>query len=56
MGIFLGGLFIRQFRPEPKLLTTLITIVELIGFMGIFSAIFLGCPASQFSGTKHDEM
>jgi hypothetical protein len=56
MGIFLGGLLIHQFRPGPKLLTLLITIVEIFGYMGIFSAIFLGCPASQLSGTKQDEM
>ncbi|CAG2181249.1 unnamed protein product, partial [Oppiella nova] len=50
-GVFLGGLFIRRFLPGPRVLTAFITIVEMIGAMGMFSALFLGCPQSQFAGT-----
>ncbi|CAG2109750.1 unnamed protein product, partial [Medioppia subpectinata] len=53
-GIFLGGLFIRKFLPGPRLLTSLITIVELFAVMGMLSALFLGCPQSQFAGTHHN--
>ncbi|CAG2180871.1 unnamed protein product, partial [Oppiella nova] len=50
-GVFLGGLFIRRFLPGPRVLTAFITIVEMIGAIGMFSALFLGCPQSQFAGT-----
>ena len=53
-GIFLGGLFIRQFQPGPRTLTSFITIVEIFGATGLFAALFLGCPVSEFSGTKYD--
>ncbi|CAG2174982.1 unnamed protein product, partial [Oppiella nova] len=50
-GVFLGGLFIRKFLPGPRVLTAFVTIVEMIGAMGLLSAVFLGCPQSQFAGT-----
>ncbi|CAG2109912.1 unnamed protein product, partial [Medioppia subpectinata] len=53
-GIFLGGVFIRKFLPGPRLLTSLITIVELFAVTGFVTAIFLGCPQSQFAGTQHN--
>ncbi|CAG2112576.1 unnamed protein product [Medioppia subpectinata] len=53
-GIFLGGVFIRKCLPGPRLLTSLITIVELFAVMGMLSALFLGCPESQFDGTSGD--
>ncbi|CAG2114152.1 unnamed protein product [Medioppia subpectinata] len=53
-GIFLGGVFIRKFLPGPRLLTSLVTIVEVFAIMGMLSALFLGCPQSQFAGTHHN--
>ena len=49
-GIFIGGALIRQFRPKAKLLTSMIVAFETIGLIGVFSAMFLGCPLSKISG------
>ncbi|XP_054163348.1 solute carrier organic anion transporter family member 74D-like [Oppia nitens] len=54
LGIFFGGILIRQFKPGPKLLTTLIASVEIFGLIGLISAMFLGCPSGRLYGTLFD--
>ncbi|CAG2108395.1 unnamed protein product [Medioppia subpectinata] len=49
-GIFIGGVLIRQFKPGPRALTTLIASVEIFGLIGIISAMFMGCPATLSHG------
>ena len=56
IGVFLGGFFIQCFRPPPRVLTSFVTVVEVLALMGMFSAIFLGCPSSQFAGKQTDQL
>ncbi|CAG2104452.1 unnamed protein product [Medioppia subpectinata] len=49
IGILLGGVFIKYTQPGPKVLTSVITIVELFGTIGFISALFLGCPLTPFA-------
>ncbi|CAG2167176.1 unnamed protein product [Oppiella nova] len=50
LGIFIGGILIRLFKPGPKALTSLIASVEIFGLIGIISAMFMGCPATLLHG------
>lgn len=52
VGIFLGGFFIHAFKPRPRILTSFLTLVELLGGAGIILAFFLGCPQSNFAGEQ----
>ncbi|CAG2177936.1 unnamed protein product, partial [Oppiella nova] len=48
-GILLGGAFITYVQPGPILLTSFITVIELMGTIGFISALFLGCPPTPFA-------
>ncbi|XP_054164675.1 solute carrier organic anion transporter family member 74D-like, partial [Oppia nitens] len=49
IGMLMGGAFISFLKPGPRLLTSFITIVELLSTMGLFSALALGCPPLNFA-------
>ncbi|CAG2164048.1 unnamed protein product [Oppiella nova] len=49
IGLFIGGAYITYLKPGAKTLAIVVTVVEVLGNTGMFSAIFLGCPASHFA-------
>ncbi|CAG2103692.1 unnamed protein product [Medioppia subpectinata] len=49
IGLILGGAYIKYLQPGPKLLTSFITVIELLGLIGFISALFLGCPLTPFA-------
>jgi hypothetical protein len=53
-GIIGGGMFIRFFKPSPRMLTALIFSVELFANAGIMSGFFFGCEQSEFYGFSPD--
>lgn len=48
----MGGFFIHVFKPRPRILTSFLTLVELLGGAGIIFSFFLGCPQSEFAGER----
>lgn len=50
IGIFIGGGFIRIFKPGPRLLSFLVFFVELFIAGGMIAGLYLGCDGSAFFG------
>ena len=52
IGIMIGGVFIRQFKPGPRRLISWMFAVENIASLSILGAMFLGCPLPNFADTS----
>ncbi|XP_035208493.1 solute carrier organic anion transporter family member 74D-like [Stegodyphus dumicola] len=46
IGIFLGGICIRKFKPKPRFLTGYMLFVETFAGVVLFCALFMGCQSS----------
>ncbi|XP_035215738.1 solute carrier organic anion transporter family member 74D-like isoform X2 [Stegodyphus dumicola] len=52
LGILLGGIAIRKFKPRPRVMTGGIVIAESFSVIALVACMFITCPLYQMTGTS----